>query len=49
MRMVPQEELEQIDHSFCAKIIRAKPMTIQDGRTDDRVNNPAKQNEEPLD
>ena len=49
MRMIPQEELEQADNSFFAKIILAKQTAIQDGRTDDGVNDPAEQNEEPPD
>ena len=46
---MPQEELEQEGHSFFAKIIRAKRSTIQDGRMDDEVNDPAEQNEESPD
>ena len=49
MTMIPQEELEQADHSFFAKIIRAKQTTIQDERTDDGVNGHAERNEEPPD
>ena len=42
-----QDALEQADNSFFAKIIRANRTTIQDGRTNDGVNDPAEQNEEP--
>ena len=47
--VTPQEELEQADHSFLAKISRAKRTIIQDGRTDDGVNDQAERNEEPPD
>ena len=47
--MMLQEALEQADNSFFANIIRAKRTTIQDGRTDDGVNDPTEQNEEPPD
>ena len=49
MRMMPRETLKQTDHNLFAKIIRTKQRTIQDGRTDDGVNDPAEQNEEPPD
>ena len=44
-----QEEFEQADHRFFAKIIRDKKTKIQDGRTDDGVNDLAERNEEPSD
>ena len=47
--MIPQEELEQSDNRFFAKIIQAKRTTIQDGCTNDGVNDPAERNEEPPD
>ena len=49
MSMTNQEALEQADHSFFAKIVRAKRTIIQDGCTDDGVNDLAKRNEEPPD
>ena len=49
MTMIPQEELEQADNSFFAKIIWVKWTTVQYGRTDDGVNDPAERNEEPPD
>ena len=47
--MMSQEALKQADSIFFAKIIRAKRSTIQDGRMDDEVNDPAEQNEESPD
>ena len=49
MTMIHQEELKQADNSFFAKIVRAKHMMIQDGRTDDGENCPAELNDEPPD
>ena len=42
-------DLEQADCSFFAKIVRAKRMTIQNGRTDDGTNDPTERNGEPPD
>ena len=49
MAMMSQEALKQADSIFFAKIIRAKRTTIQDGRTDEEMNDPAERNEEPPD
>ena len=42
-------ESEQANRSFLAKILRSKRTAIQDGRTDDGMNDPAERNEEPPD
>ena len=44
-----QDALEQADTCFFAKMIWAKQTTIQDGRTNDGVNDPVEGNEEPPD
>ena len=42
-----QDSLEQAHNNFFAKIIRAKRTIIQDGRTNDGVNDLAEENEGP--
>ena len=46
MTMMHTEELAQANHSFLAKILHAKRMTIQDGRLDEGTNDPSEKNEE---
>ena len=49
MSLGQSEELKQAYISFLAEIVRAKRTTIQDGRTDEGMNDPAERNEEPPD
>ena len=49
MSLGQPEELKQANIGFIKKILRVKRTTIQDGQTDDKINDLAERNEEPPD